>query len=309
MGAMSDISAITSCHTMANDRTWSIPIRTMPLRESVPESTSAFALIWCAQGAAVLDVDGLLHPLAAPALVPLGPGCRLALRQADNLGGWRIDFDPSYLNNHITLEFLDSGAEAPNQSTKQDIYLLAPFLEARRGPVAVFRPGVSAEARFGELFRQTHTQLVEQPYFWPCRVRTCLLEIILLLGSASRLGDDDPAATRSGPGEWGVAEQVLLAIQMNYGQDLTLDSLARMVNSNRTSVNSLFQRRYGQSVHAYLKHYRLEVAELLLRDSHLPIPEIMERVGWSNGSSFTRSFREAWGNPPGEYRRLNLQFN
>lgn len=304
---MSDITAQASWQTAARDGSMLVPIRTVPLGLAIPEATEAFTLIYCAQGSAILEVDGHCRPLAAASLVPLGRGRRLAWRQREQLAGWCLRFSPDYLNNHLSLEFLDSGAPPPNLSTQQDIYMLAPFLEKGSGPVGIYRPGFSAESRFNELFRLIHAQLEEQPFFWPCRVRTYLLEIILLLGNAPRASDSSPPPAETDKGEWGTAEQVLLAIQMNYGSNLTLDNLARMVNSNRTSVNSQFQRRYGQSVHSYLKHYRLEVAELLLRDSWLPIQEIMERVGWANGSSFTRAFREAWGCPPGEYRRRNIQ--
>lgn len=303
---MSEHSPISTWQTQAKDGSSTWPVRLGGLETPVAETTMAFSLLYCHRGSIVFEVDGQARPLVAASLLPLNRGRKLSSRFSDGAQGWRLDFSPSYLNNNLVDEVIEAGQEPVNHSTQQDLFMLFPFLEQGKGPAAVYRPGFAAESRFAELFRLIGLQLAEQPGFWPCRVRTYLLEIILLLANASKPTDQPPVQLPQ-PGDWGLAEQTLLAIQMNYGSDLSLDNLARLVNSNRTTVNQCFHQRYGTTVHGYLRTYRLEVAELLLRDSFLPVQEIMERVGWTNASSFTRSFREVWGSPPGEYRRLNSQ--
>jgi len=48
---------------------------------------------------------------------------------------------------------------------------------------------------------------------------------------------------------------------------------------------------------------RLERAKRMLADDNQPMTEIAFSTGFSSHSNFTRSFRNATGTTPGEYRR------
>ena len=63
-----------------------------------------------------------------------------------------------------------------------------------------------------------------------------------------------------------------------------------------------FKRATGMPFVQYLKHYRLEKAAALLRETDRTILEIAMETGFDNLSYFTRSFKEKYGISPGKFR-------
>ena len=96
---------------------------------------------------------------------------------------------------------------------------------------------------------------------------------------------------------------MLLYVHERFNTEFTLDDVARWCASNRTQVNRRFRELTGQSLRQYVINLRMRVASSLLRDTGLPITEIMTRVGYENGSNFTRTFRAAFAQTPREHRR------
>ncbi len=52
----------------------------------------------------------------------------------------------------------------------------------------------------------------------------------------------------------------------------------------------------------YLTQLRIRLAALMLRDTKLPISEVMWRVGFRDGTHFGRTFRKHTAQSPSEYR-------
>lgn len=64
-----------------------------------------------------------------------------------------------------------------------------------------------------------------------------------------------------------------------------------------------FKGVYGDSIYAYMKRYRLQVAERMLRESKLTIGEVADQIGYLNPNKFTSAFCSEYGVPPTEYRK------
>ncbi len=69
----------------------------------------------------------------------------------------------------------------------------------------------------------------------------------------------------------------------------------------RTLVKEYFGRDYKEIVVAQ----RMELAEILLRDSELPLEEIAAEVGYRSYSGFYLAYLRYWGRAPGEARQEN----
>jgi YesN/AraC family two-component response regulator len=82
----------------------------------------------------------------------------------------------------------------------------------------------------------------------------------------------------------------------------TLNELAQIANTNRTSINILFRNHFGMSIFAWLTEQRLLRAAVLLRTSALPIQAIIEAVGYATTSALTHAFKRRFGYTPNEYR-------
>ena len=92
----------------------------------------------------------------------------------------------------------------------------------------------------------------------------------------------------------------------NMDEQISQRDLALRFNISEASMKKDFKQIYGESMHAYMKSYRLQQAALMLKNSReLAISEIALRVGYISHSKFTAAFREQFGKTPQEYRAEN----
>lgn len=83
----------------------------------------------------------------------------------------------------------------------------------------------------------------------------------------------------------------------------TLEQLSKYFAISLTLMKKCFKEVYGDSVYAYMKQYRLQIARNLLDSTSLSIAEIGEEIGYSNSNKFTIAFRDEYGMTPSQYRK------
>lgn len=96
--------------------------------------------------------------------------------------------------------------------------------------------------------------------------------------------------------------QVKEFIESRLAEDLTLASMAAIVNLSPYHFARAFKQATGQPPHRYLTVRRIERAKMLLAVTRLPVSEVAYWVGLSNQSHFTAQFRKATGMTPKHYR-------
>ena len=82
-----------------------------------------------------------------------------------------------------------------------------------------------------------------------------------------------------------------------------LDELARVIGTNRTTLNRLFQTHLGTSVMGYLREQRLQRARALLTNSTWSLEQISTAVGYQNPGALSRALRARFGTTPTELRK------
>ncbi|WP_069083711.1 helix-turn-helix transcriptional regulator [Pseudomonas sp. TCU-HL1] len=80
----------------------------------------------------------------------------------------------------------------------------------------------------------------------------------------------------------------------------TVDGLARLANMSRSRFSAYFAEIMGSSPMGYVTHWRMKVAQDLLRDG-VQIKVIASSVGYSSQASFSRVFANVVGCPPAEW--------
>ena len=88
-------------------------------------------------------------------------------------------------------------------------------------------------------------------------------------------------------------------------EKLTIPEVCRRFYLSPTSFKKYFRAMYGQSVHRWLQHQRLERAAQLLRTTRLSVLQIAQSVGYSGLSQFNAAFKQHFHLTPRQYRNTS----
>lgn len=133
-------------------------------------------------------------------------------------------------------------------------------------------------------------------------IRVKVLELLLVLtGMEPEKSRNEPCAFSEV--QIAVIKQLHAFLIAHYPEHYTIDELAERFEISPTTIKKCFKGVYGNSVYAYMKLYRLQVAEKLLRESRLTVAEIAAQIGFLNPNKFTSSFCAVYGMPPTAYRQ------
>ncbi|MDB5542760.1 MAG: hypothetical protein JWQ89_4487 [Devosia sp.] len=268
-----------------------------PLAAALPEHPR-FAIVHVAGGSCVLNSTHGLQLIAAPAVILLDEATRPELLRQQGLELRVAYFDPSVVNSAFSPDALRE-TPAFAGTAEQDAYLLRPFADPKHvGRPLLLPPALSQQLdlAFSRMSAEGETQ---RDLNWPCRTRSFLIELLFQL----RVLVDEPALAQRPAATGNRLDQALLLVHEWYNRPFTLKELAQSCGSNRTALNTHFRSVTGQSVRTYTVTLRISTAAALLRDTLLPIAEIMNRVGYDNPSSFTRQFKKLLGLTPRDYRK------
>jgi AraC-like DNA-binding protein len=88
----------------------------------------------------------------------------------------------------------------------------------------------------------------------------------------------------------------------NYGQDLTVDALAREAGLSRVHLTRAFAQQFGVPPHLYLNAVRIHRAQEAMRRG-LALAEVAADCGFADQSHFSRRFKGSVGLSPGAWLR------
>lgn len=160
-------------------------------------------------------------------------------------------------------------------------------------------PEDPAQARILELLRASFT-LSDGDWGYELRLRQALGDIWLGLFDLAR----PTMESGNSPGHSDALIKALMVyIHENYARSLSVDELAAAVHISRRACFRAFQENLRMTPLEYLRQYRLGKARALLEETGLPITEIAYECGLGSSSYFGKTFREAFGCTPGDYRR------
>ncbi len=85
--------------------------------------------------------------------------------------------------------------------------------------------------------------------------------------------------------------------------DLTLNVLARKTGVPARQISKAVNLTLGCNVSQWINGFRIDYAQRLLRDTALPVTEVMLEAGFATKSNFHREFLRISGMTPTDYRR------
>ncbi|HEU4618476.1 MAG TPA: AraC family transcriptional regulator [Gammaproteobacteria bacterium] len=97
-------------------------------------------------------------------------------------------------------------------------------------------------------------------------------------------------------------ERVVNYIHDRLDEPLSLDRLAAVANFSKFHFHRQFTAYMGVPVHKLIQQLRLRRASRALAFGRRPITEIALEAGFENSESFSRAFRQLYGQSPSEFR-------
>ena len=266
-----------------------------------------FKIVFIEHGSVMMELGEKTVILSAPALLCLNEKEHFHIQKGESLRIRTLYFSPSIVNPVLDIHNVYLGYVSFPDTAKLDHFYFLPFTERDRGARAIpvhMDIGSTAAGKLADSLDHI-TGLLENhtEHFWPCRNRSYLIEILFMIQHcySSRLSPlsavPDIQAANSSMGE------IILYLHSNYARKITIEELTREFKTNRNSLNRSFRETTGLSVFEYLIRHRIKIACTLLRDTGLPVSEIMERVGFTDVSYWGRTFKRNIGMTPTEFRR------
>lgn len=98
-------------------------------------------------------------------------------------------------------------------------------------------------------------------------------------------------------------QQVLNFIETNWQETVTLRDAAKAAALHPQSMSRFFQQHLGMNFQEYLIQLRIGRAARLLLETERTVVDIAFHCGFNNLANFNRHFRNAYHQPPSDYRR------
>src|SRR2546427_2049949 len=92
-------------------------------------------------------------------------------------------------------------------------------------------------------------------------------------------------------------------LSRHFDEDLTVDSIAKMIDVSSSHLAHLFRSEIGMSVRDYLTRVRVTIAQDLLAHTDETLESIAARLGFADTSHLAHVFQRITGGPPSAYRR------
>ena len=187
-----------------------------------------------------------------------------------------LQIQPAYFNRSIAQIVKGGKVELARRMDLRDVQITR-LMESLRADIAAGSPGGSL---FGESISVALSAYVAQHY----STRETKLEAYR--GGLSRTH----------------LKQVFEYIDAHLGDNLELETLAKVVGLNLFHFAKAFKQSTGETPHQCVLHKRIERAREFLRDRGLSVLEASARTGFVDQSHFSKVFRRIVGVAPSDYR-------
>lgn len=269
--------------------------------EQLPDALhDAFTILFIRKGTVVLSMGEKRYSVSAPSVVCLNDSENPSL--SDDASVEKVVFLPSFINSSFTAENIVNRGNLTLKSPDMDLYLLNPFLKREREDLHSIQPGPESVKRVSDYFERIASELTEQrDKYWPCRSRGIFMELLFFIEtqhSAAVQQDPLQVLQTNDP----LVEQAIRYINTNYAEEISIDTLCRECAVNRTTLSKRFKAAVGTTIHTYIIQVRVQLAAMMLKETYMPVTEIMFNTGFNTTANFNRYFRKIRNCTPREYR-------
>lgn len=195
----------------------------------------------------------------------------------------------------VTIDFSAITAEMQKVLELLEVDLARVKALSQAEEFTIIRADPTVEHIFSELYKVPPT--IRRGY-----IRVKALELLLILTGLDSAGS--AAKHTSFPAaQIETIKKIRAFLINNFSEHYTIDELSEQFDISPTVLKKCFRGVYGDSIYAYMKKYRLQLAQRLLKESRATVGEIALQIGYQNPNKFTSAFCAEYGIPPTAYRK------
>ena len=252
-----------------------------------------YRLFYILSNSGSMIIEGQTHTLHPGCVILLPPEIKYKWKTSGNtvIEFITINFDYTMAHSHITKSFHPIRSEffIPSNVVEKIRFDDAFVLNA---PIVIDNLS-SCETQLRHIL--TEFQLIRN-------FRTELLSAILKSIIVHIVSLESNTASLSCAKNSKLAERIVNYIQQNYMKPITNESIANEFHVNSVYMNRIFKQQTGDSVHATLLKYRLNIAMTALRTENISVQEIAYMVGFTDHIHFSKIFKKHVGVSPKQFR-------
>ncbi len=263
-----------------------------------------YKIIFVEEGTGVLTIGDSKQIFLAPVVFCFNETDQYSIECCSDLKADAILFHPVIINDALEFDKIRDGEEKLTITQRQDKFWIKVFCERTKSFDGKLNLSPVLAKRMREIIDSIKEELeYQKDCYWPCRSRSFLIELLFFLrrisDSAERVINININNNYKG------IEDLILYLNTNYMNKITIEDLGKKFHVNRTTLNKLFNKATGIPVKAYLIKLRLHLAAQILEDTTVPVSEVINRVGFNDPVHFSRIFKKNYGYTPTEYRQKN----
>lgn len=153
----------------------------------------------------------------------------------------------------------------------------------------------------GDVLREIVTLYTQHPAYYHLQVKILLSQIWLLL--CRQEGEAPEPMTPERERDEERLKRAMNYMHAHYSEHFSLEELSQQALTSRSELCRCFRRMLGIPPKEFLMQYRIQQAEILLKNSAYSIAEVAEFTGFSSPSHFGSCFLRYVGCTPREYRK------
>ena len=191
--------------------------------------------IYSGNGSITIGSNNIL--VLTPSLLCVSEKERILVSIDNSLKASVIYFHPSVVNDLFNFSNIRKPREEFSGSTRQDLFLISPFIESSETPSLIMLNPVY-EKKIKDLFNNFNNEIAPPlSQYWPCNSRSYLIDLLNIIQRLRSV--DNPVPALTGEGE---IDRIILYMVNHYVDKITVSDLADHFCTHRKTLSKKFQQ-------------------------------------------------------------------
>ena len=208
-------------------------------------------------------------------------------------------FQTSTDSNIQLLHLFDPAFLSGEHGSRMEAKYILPLTTAPGVEIIPLYPDDPAQAVILEEIKQAF-DLSEQEWGYEFTLRAALSKIWLKLFELARPAMEQGMSSKDSDDK---IKMLMVYIHEHYGEPISVEQLAQTAHISKRACFRLFQDTLHMTPVEYIRSYRLQKACQMLAKSKESVTQIAYNCGLGSSSYFGKTFRDALGCSPMEYRK------